>query len=223
MERAEITDVLVEAKRSVGAGSGLAGTGFWPMVAAVKKDAGLVEEFGSEIASIDQDAFWGWALLIVPLRVGTSLMILGTGAGLFLIGWAYPLDGASSVLAFLAGFGILTITTHGLAHLTVGRLVGIRFTAWYIGSVVRPQPGVKIDYRSYLRAPARSRALMHASGALMTKALPFLLIGAAVGAGLGVWVIWLLVLVGVATIATDALWSTQKSDWARYRREMELA
>lgn len=64
---------------------------------------------------------------------------------------------------------------------------------------------------------------MHASGALTTKAIPFLMVPAAIAAGMPAWVSWLLVGVGATTIATDILWSTEKSDWKKFSREMRFA
>ncbi len=63
---------------------------------------------------------------------------------------------------------------------------------------------------------------MHASGAIVTKVVPFALIGAALASGAPLWVAWALVLVGVATIVTDVVWSTRVSDWKRFKREMSL-
>ncbi|MFB3049324.1 MAG: hypothetical protein ACE1Z9_04150, partial [Acidimicrobiia bacterium] len=85
------------------------------------------------------------------------------------------------------------------------------------------QPGVKTDYASYLRSPARSRAWMHASGAIVTKSIPFLLVPSALIAGVPTWTVIVLVGVGVFQLITDALWSTKVSDWAKYRREMNIA
>jgi hypothetical protein len=36
-----------------------------------------------------------------------------------------------------------------------GRAAGIRFTGWFLDGPTRLQPGLKIDYASYLRTPAR--------------------------------------------------------------------
>ena len=72
-----------------------------------------------------------------------------------------------------------------------------------MGSIRRPQPGVKVDYASYLRVPARSRAWMHASGAIVTKIVPFALIGAALAADVPSWVVWVLVAVGIGQMVTD--------------------
>jgi hypothetical protein len=99
----------------------------------------------------------------------------------------------------------------------------MRFTHWFVASISQPQPGVKLNYRSYLRTPPRRRAWMHAAGALVTKLIPFLVIPAALAADLPGWVIWVLVTVGVATIITDVVWSTKASDWKRFRREMRHA
>jgi hypothetical protein len=115
---------------------------------------------------------------------------------------------------------VLLATTHDLAHWAVGRAVGIRFTGFFIARPSRPQPGIKIDYATYLRTPPRARAWMHASGALVTKAVPFALIPVAVAARAPRWIAVILMLVGVAQVATDVLFSTKTSDWKRFRREM---
>jgi hypothetical protein len=64
---------------------------------------------------------------------------------------------------------------------------------------------------------------MHASGAIVTKIVPFALIGAALAAAVPGWVVWLLVVVGIGQIITDVLWSTNASDWKKYRREMSFS
>ena len=220
---ASLEVLLSTAEEAVDEGRGLTGTGFWSAVARVKTDRELIDRYADRIAAIDALAFEQWALHTVSLGVGTLLMLIGTAAGLVLIGFAYSFEGLAAVAIFYAGFVALLTTTHGLGHLLVGRLLGIRFTRWFIGSTARPQPGVKIEYSTYLRAPARSRAWMHASGALVTKLVPFALLGAAIAADLPTWAVWGLVAVGVGTIITDVLWSTKSSDWKKFRREMRLA
>jgi hypothetical protein len=64
---------------------------------------------------------------------------------------------------------------------------------------------------------------MHASGAIVTKIMPFAFIGAAIAAGVPDWVPWALVVIGLVEIGTDIFWSTKSSDWKKYRREMGLA
>lgn len=214
--------IIQEARRSVGEGGGLGGTGFWKLVSAVKRDPEL-DRFVDDVADIDQQAFRNWALLTVPLALGTSLMVFGTVVGLALVTLAYQVEGVWSGVWILVGTGVLLVTTHGLAHLVVGTAVGIEFTYWFIGKISQPQPGVKTDYGTYLRTPARSRAWMHAAGAIATKLIPFLMIGAALAAGVPAWATWALVAVGVVTLITDVLWSTKASDWKKFQREMAFA
>jgi hypothetical protein len=223
VDDAQIEAALAAAEEALAAGSSLSGTGYWPAVAAVKRERSQVSRFGDHIAAIDQTAFSNWAVIAVPLRVGTMLMVAATLGGLALIWWAYYLTGFAASVVFLAGTGALLVTTHGLAHLMVGRLVGIRFTAWFIGTWLQPQPGVKVDYRTYLATSPAKRAWMHASGAITTKLLPFALVGAAAASGAQGWVVVALIGIGVVTIITDILWSTTASDWKKYRREMGFA
>jgi hypothetical protein len=218
-----IEDLLGAAEASVAAGRGLGGTGFWAACDTVKGNPELAERYGPRIASIDQSAFRDWALLVVPIVPGTWLAILATLLGLALIGWSYGLAGLAAVAVFYLGVGVLLVTTHGLGHLLVGRLLGIRFTSWFVGTLGRPQPGVKVDYASYLAASATSRAWMHAAGAIVTKLVPLALVGAALAAGLPTWAVWLLPVITVAGVVTDVVWSTKSSDWMKFRRELASA
>lgn len=224
MASTAIEDGLRKGAAAVEAGRGLEGTGFWKAVSEVKGDSELVDRYAERIAGIDSGAFRQWAMLVVPLGLGTLLMVLATVGALVLIGWAYYLDGFAAVVVFYVGFGALLVTTHGLGHLVVGTLLGIRFQYWFMGPPSFPiTGGVKIDYTSYLKASPRSRAWMHAAGAITTKLVPFALIAAAVAAGLPTWAVWLLPAIGLAAILTDVFWSTSKSDWKRFKREMAFA
>ncbi len=225
MVRSEsIEEAMAAAERSLSEGDGLAGTGFRKAVGSVKENPELVERYAEVIADLDRRAFERWALFTVPVGLGTSLMVAATIIGIGLVAAAYYAEPQMlALIVFYVGLGILLVTTHGLGHLVVGRLGGIRFTHWFIGTITRPQPGVKVDYASYLRAPANVRAWMHASGAIVTKAVPLLLIGAAVAAGLPAWAIWALPLLTLVTVITDVTWSTKSSDWAKFSRERRFA
>jgi hypothetical protein len=223
MDGSRVGAILDEADRAVSAGEPLGPTGFWKAVAEVKKDPALIEEHADRIARLDRAAFKRWALLVLPIWLGNMLAIAAGLIGLALVGWSYYLDGIGAAVAFLFGFGIILVATHGLAHLVAGAVMGIRFTHWFVGTLRRPTPGVKVDYATYLRAPAFSRAWMHASGAIVTKIMPFAFIGAAIAAGVPDWVPWALVVIGLVEIGTDIFWSTKSSDWKKYRREMGLA
>lgn len=220
MTEAEITALLDEAEAILERGGSLPDTSFWKAVGAVKRSPELAPRLGGRIASIDRKAFEDWARLVVPLPVGTALATGGTLLGLGGVAAAYFTTNPVNWIVFGAGVAALLGATHGLAHLIVGNLVGIRFTHWFMASVFRPQPGVKVDYATYLVTPPEKRAWMHASGALVGKAIPFLLVPAAIAADLPGWFTWALGGFGVAQVATDVLWSTKSSDWKRFRREM---
>jgi hypothetical protein len=218
-----IEESLIRAEHALDTGEGLDGTGFWQVVSTVKSQPELADRYAERIAAIDERAHRSWALLVIPLRVGTALAVFATLAGFALIWWAYALEEAPAVIVFLVGFVVLLGSTHALAHFVVGLALGIRFRYWFVGQVSQPQPGVKLDYATYLRTSAPKRAWMHASGAIVTKAIPFLLIGAAIAADLPIWVALLLAVFGVATLVIDVLWSTKASDWKKFQREMRFA
>ena len=224
MTPAEIDAALDAAEAAVAGPEPVAldGTGYWRVVALLKRDRSLLDRYVDRVGAIDQAAFRSWAPIVVPFWPGTILAILGTVLGLVLIGIAYGVDDPWNGVWFLVGTGALLVATHGLGHLGVGTVLGIRFTVWFAGFRT-PQPGIKIDYATYLRAPARHRAWMHAAGAIVTKAIPFLLIPAALIAGVPFWATALLIILGVAQVFTDALWSVKSSDWSKYGREMAIA
>ena len=217
----KIEESLSAAQQAVQAGESLAGTGFWKAAGAVKSDPELIDKYASRIAAIDRQAFRNWALLTVSAGVGTLLMSMATLVGIALVIWSLGLTDPWNGLVLLgSGGGLLVTTTHGLGHLVVGAATGMRFTHWFIASWSRPQPGVKVDYDSYLRVAPRSRAWMHASGAIVTKVLPFVFLWVAAASGMPRWTAWLLLAQGVLQILTDAVWSVKVSDWKKFRREM---
>ncbi|MGA7270583.1 MAG: hypothetical protein WB239_05870 [Acidimicrobiia bacterium] len=223
MNEAEIRTALDDAEAAVERGESLSDTDFWKAVGAVKRSPDLAGELGPRIAAIDQQAFRPFPMITVAIGLGTVLAVLATLVGLGCVAASYYLDQPWNWLIFGLGVVALFASTHGLAHLITGAAMGMRFTCWFVAGPLRPQPGVKIDYATYLLVPARRRAWMHASGALFGKILPFALIPAALAADLPGWVSWVLLAFGLVQIVTDVLWSTRSSDWKRFRREMRYA
>lgn len=197
----------------------LRATGFWKAVGAIKRTPDVVDVFADRVGRLDRELFERWALFTIPFGIGTALAVAATVAGLIVIAAAYYVDAPWNGLLLLAGFGIVVVPTHGLGHLVVGARAGMRFTHWFVGTISRPQPGVKIDYATYLRTPASARAWMHAGGALTTKAIPFLLLGAAWGMEAPGWAWAALIIAGIGMAATDVVWSTKSSDWKKFARE----
>ena len=179
--------------------------------------------YADRVARIDRTVFLDRVKVRFPAMLGVALLSAGSVVGLIILwvaaGQGHPLR----ELAVLVGMGALLVCTHNLGHFVVGSLTGIRFTDWFADLPRRPQPGLKIDYASYLRAPARSRAWMHASGAIVTKIVPFAALLYAVAIGCEGWALLLLLVLGIVQIVTDLAWSVKASDWKKFRREMRLA
>ncbi len=215
--------------------------GFWKVVTAVKKDGALARRYGRRIAHIDREAFVRKARpLVFPAALGVILEAAGTVVGVALVIVAPSLQqvldprGVPEALirlpfpywtefAYIVGAGVLIGATHALTHWVVGSAMGVRFTHFYSLPPLKPQPGFKIDYETYLRVPARSRAWMHASGALVSKAIPFVVAAVAVAGGAQAWAIAVLLAIGVVQLITDVTLSTRASDWKKFKREMRFA
>jgi hypothetical protein len=236
MDDAGIERILTDCERALETERkpDLTARGFWKAVAAVKRRRDLVDRYADRIARIDREAFERVVPIRAPLGVGLALDLGGLVIDIALIalasyrpepGTAVPIWATSPwrELVFLAGLVGLLVATHTLTHWIVGTLAGIRFTHWFMRPPLRPQPGFKVDYASYLRTPAAVRAWMHASGAIMTKILPFALYPLALNAGLEPWAIWTVLAIGVLQLVTDAIWSVRASDWKKFRREMRFA
>jgi hypothetical protein len=221
----EIERTLDEAERLLGSGApvDLRRLGFWRAVAAVKREPKYVERYADRIADIDREAFRRRMPVRFPAALGVAVLVLGSLFGLVVLWLAAAFQPPTKELLVLVGMGALIVCTHGLAHVLYGTLAGIRFTDWFFDIPFRPQPGFKTDYGTYLRAPASARAWMHASGAIVSKIVPFAVVPYAVSIGCATWAILALVTAGVAAIVIDVVFSVRASDWKKFRREMRLA
>lgn len=226
MDEREIEAILAETDRRLAADrrAGLKETGFWRAVGAVKRRPDLIARYATQIADLDRRAFLAATPIALPAAFGEALLIIGAIVGVVLVAAAVARapDNPGGIV-FLLGAAALVGATHGLAHVAVGGLAGIRFTHWYSRVPKQPQPGFKIDYASYLRASPSARAWMHAAGAIVTKLVPFVLVPIALAARLPWWVAAILLAVGVVQLVTDALFSVRFGDWKKFRRERRLA
>jgi hypothetical protein len=198
--------------------------GFWKVVARVKLDRVLIGRHADQIGRIDTKAFRAGVRLRVPVWVGNTILLLGVAAGgaalAFAFVWTTPVWKGLA----LVGAGLLwALALHSPTHWFVGWLVGIRWTDCFLGGPPPPRPGLKSDYGSYLRADPDSRAWMHASGAIVTKLAPFVALACWPASGAPGWAAVVLIVIGVAQIATDVLFSTTSSDWKKFAREKAVA
>ena len=242
MRTDEVEAALAVAEDALARGQSLRGTGFWKAVGACRQDLALAERFGDRIGAIDRTAFERGVKIRVPLSVGVVVMLLGTLFGIVAVvvsvrAGSVPEFGLLSQkgidlyalprfvpVTFLVGFGALILCTHTLTHWLVGESFGIRFTHVFLGGPPPPRPGMKTDYATYLRASPRARAVMHASGAIVTKLVPFVLLRSSLQLyDKWPWLTWILLTVGVVQIATDILFSTKTSDWKKAIREWRAA
>lgn len=224
MDEREIDAALTAAERELAAGRSpdLRTIGFWRAVTAVKRRPELVERYAVRIARIDRGSFRRRVRLVLPASVGVALLGLAAIFGLLALGIAASLDHPLREFAVLVGMGALLVATHDLAHFVTGAIWGMRFTDWFIAPPM-PQPGLKLDYASYLRATPAQRAWMHASGAIVSKIVPFAVIPRALAVGCDAWGVGILVAVGVASILTDVVFSVRAADWKKFSREIRLS
>lgn len=221
----ELQDAFARIEAAVDAGeTDLARLGFWRLLRQVKIDPMLSEHWAEDAGRIDRKAFEARVRLRFPVWFGNLALLAGTLAG-----------AASMVVALrtnyktTAGIELIvaavawSVSLHCLAHWVVGRLARIRFIYYFFGGPLPPRPGLKIDYASYLRASPGGRAAMHASGALATKAAPFVALAFWPASDAPAWAAWALLAVGLFQIATDILFSTKTGDWKKVKRERNIA
>ena len=155
---------------------------------------------------------------------GNLVLLVGALAGAFAVGIALDSDDELVAgLALLVAGAAWSVALHSPTHWLVGRIVGIRFIAYFFGGPFPPRPGVKTDYASYLRASPVARAWMHGSGAVATKLAPFLALAFWPATGAPAWAALALAALGIFQIVTDVLLSTKSSDWKKVRRELRAA
>ena len=237
-EAEEYQDAFARIEREVEEGRrDLGALGFWRLVRQIKRDPALALHWAEEVGRIDRAAFERWVRPRFPVWFGNAVLLGGSAVLVAFVPVALALarDAASPEpvlpgLMVLAAAGGLSVTLHDPAHWVIGRVAGIRFDRYFLDGPFRIQPGIKLDYASYLRASPRGRAWMHAAGAVASKVAPFAVFAAAYlphrTANYDLfppWAMWGTLGFGVLQIVTDLWWSTRKSDWKKVRRELRVA
>jgi hypothetical protein len=235
---ADYQEAFARIEREVDAGNtDLRSLGFWRLVGRVKREPALARHWAPDIGRIDRKAFERRVRFQAPVWIGNLLLLSATAALVALVPVALamardapqPEAVLPGILVVLSGLG-LTATVHDPAHWITGRLQGIRFIAYYLNGPFVIEPAIKIDYETYIKAEPGGRALMHASGALASKAAPFAVFvsvyfphRAANYDLLPPWALWTVLGFGVLQIFTDIFFSTKTSDWKKVRRERRVA
>jgi hypothetical protein len=220
----ELREAFARIEAAVDGGDGdLRALGFWRLVAGVKRQPAVAERWAEQIGRIDGKAFRAGVRLRAPVWAGNLVLIVGVVVGA--VGVIVAREASKAVVAGLAlilAGGVWSVSTHCLAHWVVGRLVGMRFSSYFVAGVP-PRPGLKTDYATYLRVDASGRAIMHAAGAIATKLSPFVALLFWPGTRAPWWAAAALVTLGVLQIVTDVLFSVRSSDWKKVRRERAIA
>jgi hypothetical protein len=229
-------DAFARMEGQVDAGNlDLSALGFWRLVGRVKAEPQLAEHWADVVGRIDRKAFEGRVGFRLPVRMGN--LVLGAGSIVLVV--LVPLgvglarrDPESPVagLLALAAAGGLSATVHDLAHWAAGRAAGIRFSHYFLDGPLRIQPGLKIEYASYLRASPEARARMHAAGAVASKVAPFAVFAAVYlphrAAGydlLPSWSLWAILALGALQLLSDVVFSRKRSDWKKVGRELRIS
>jgi hypothetical protein len=230
-------DAFARIEREVEAGNPrLAELGFWRLVRKIKVEPGLARHWAEEVGRIDRAAFERWVRPRFPVWLGNAILLSSSAVLVALVPLAVALardaerpEPVLPGLMIVAAAGGLSGSLHDPAHWLVGRIAGFRFSWYFFDGPLRIQPGIKLDYASYLRASPGARAWMHASGAVVSKAAPFAVFAAAYlphrAAGYDLfpsWSMWIVLAIGVGQLVTDLVFSTRKSDWKKVRRELRV-
>jgi len=218
-------DDLERIEAAVDAGeTDLGRLGFWRLLSKIKGEPVLSPDWAEVAGRIDRKAFEARVRWRFPVWLGTAALVFGTIVGAFALGVALGTDSETVAgIALLVTGGVWSVSLHDLAHWLTGRVVGIRFTSYFIGGPFPPRPGLKIDYATYLRADPVARAWMHASGAIVTKLAPFAALACWPATEAPAWAAWGLIALGALELVTDAFFSVRSSDWKKVRRELGVA
>ncbi|MEM2883056.1 MAG: hypothetical protein QXY08_00560 [Nitrososphaerales archaeon] len=125
--------------------------------------------------------------LTYPLHLFNTLQIIGLILASELLITASTLTPPLSYILALLSWILYWFTPHGLAHYLVGKVLGIRFSHYFIGlsnlyrlkfiptqlKLMLLTLGIKTESKSLSAASPRAKATMYAAGAVASMALPF--------------------------------------------------
>lgn len=183
---------------------------FWKMVAKVKKDPELIRKFAEQIGRIDQAIFRARARVTVPLKLGHLIELAITLFFIFIL-YRLILSGVYPGVALIAGTFVIMATIHPLAHYIVGRIFGIKFTFYFPDGPALIEPTIKTDYASYLKAPPKNRAIMHAAGAMVSTLVIIASLAVATVIDAPSWSFWLL----FGFLALNAIFEVLPPVWVK--------
>lgn len=185
---------------------------FLDIVKRIKKEKINDDELLEKIETISRNRFKGRVSFTPGVTSGNLLECALTITAIAL------LFRVNSTWVFYAVALVLMTTLHPLSHYLMGRLVGIRFTHYYLNGPARIEPTLRIDNFSYLKTPGKKRAVMHVSGVVGTAAAPLIVALFALnmgesGAAFNLFILFLLLII------FELLTSTKIGDLMKAKRE----
>ncbi|PWB52623.1 MAG: hypothetical protein C3F06_08725 [Candidatus Methanoperedenaceae archaeon] len=191
------------------------GKEFLSIVNNIKKNRINDDELLEQIETLSLKRFREKVTLTLGTFAGNALEIAGTTVGVVL---PYLMN---NDFAYYISALILMATLHPLSHFLAGRLVGIRFTHYYLNGPARIEPTLRINYYSYLKTNSEKRALMHASGVIGTLLAPLIAAHIAFYSG-SAGVAQNLIYFFLLLIVFELLTSTKIGDLMKAKREYGL-
>ncbi len=183
---------------------------FWKLVDEIKK--GKFKEHIDFVGRIDEKVYRKRTRIKVGISYGNSILLVLLIISIFLL--------TRGGYLFLLGALCIPWIVHPLAHYIVGKAYGIDFLFYFPNGPAKIEPTLKIDYATYLRASARKRAYMHASGVIATLSSAFLMVILSFLSKQNALIKFVLIAYFLILLITDLAFSPKFGDLKRYKREM---
>ncbi len=173
----------------------------------------------------------------LSIVAGNLLQIAGIAAACAALALArsHPQPPAVAAIMMIAAWLLLYFFCHGVAHWTVGRLLGIRFAFYTVGGTGNPSGypagmrwvfehlpffGVQTDRISMQKASPTAKAVMWSAGVTSSAVVPTLSAVCAWRAGVPGSKIFLIFAVFWALGTLSSNWRSQTGDYAKARRAL---
>lgn len=168
MKEGEVEKALSRIETEVGKKnySAVKEFGFWKVVKVAKKDPEIAGKFAERIGTIDKLLFESKIWTKLDYRTGTILELIGAVIGLSFLYFGATSTGIESTMLYFVSAVVFMTALHPIAHSIAGRLFGIGFHFYFLNGPLLIEPTLKVDYSTYVKAPAKKRAIFHLAGAI---------------------------------------------------------
>jgi hypothetical protein len=173
----------------------------------------------------------------ISIVAGNTVQILGLAAAGAALAVARSANSKpAAISAMITGWVLLYFFCHGIAHWTVGRLLGIHFAFYTVGGTGNPDAyppglrwlfehlpffGVQTEKTSMQQASPTSKAIMWSAGVTSSAVVPTLGAICTWGAGVPGSKLFLIFAIvwAIATLASN--WTSRTGDFSKARRALK--